>query len=70
MLERLFGALFCLDKERELIGGHPQKAAGNFAVKEAISKVFGTGVRGFGLKDIEVLRDPRGKPYVILYERL
>lgn len=55
------------DKERELIGGHPQKAAGNFAVKEAVSKVFGTGVRGFGLKDIEVLRDQRGKPYVNLY---
>lgn len=38
--------------------------AGNFAVKESVSKVFGTGVRGFGLKDIEVLRDEMGKPYV------
>lgn len=41
--------------------------AGNFVVKESVSKVFGTGVRGFGLKDIEVLRDDLGKPYVVLY---
>lgn len=41
--------------------------AGNFAVKESVSKVFGTGVRGFALKDIEVLRDEMGKPFVILH---
>ena len=36
--------------------------AGNFAAKEAISKALGTGIRGFSLKDIEVLRDELGKP--------
>ncbi len=41
--------------------------AGNFAVKEAVSKCFGTGVRGFSLRDIEVLRDELGAPYVSLY---
>lgn len=41
--------------------------AGNFAVKESVSKVFGTGIVGFGLKDIEVLRDDLGKPYVVLH---
>ena len=40
--------------------------AGNFAAKEAISKAIGTGFRGFGLKDIEVLRDDLGKPVVNL----
>ena len=40
--------------------------AGNFAAKEAISKALGTGFRGFGLKDIEVLRDELGKPVVNL----
>lgn len=55
------------EKERELIGKNYTKAAGNFAVKEAVSKVFGTGVRGFELVDIEVLRDELGKPYVNLY---
>lgn len=38
-----------------------------FAVKEAVSKVFGTGFRGFGLLDIEVLRDELGKPWVRLH---
>lgn len=44
--------------------------AGNFAAKEAISKCFGTGVRGFSLKDIEVLRDELGKPIVNLNNEL
>ena len=57
------------EKERELIGKDYTKAAGNFAVKEAVSKVFGTGVRGFELVDIEVLRDEFGKPYVNLYHK-
>lgn len=41
--------------------------AGNFACKEAVSKVFGTGFTSFTLKDIEILRDEAGKPYVNLY---
>lgn len=45
---------------------NPEIIAGNFTVKEAVSKVFGTGVRGFSLIDIEVLRDIQGKPYVNL----
>lgn len=40
--------------------------AGRFAAKEAVSKAFGTGIRGFSLTDIEVLNDTLGKPYVIL----
>ena len=38
--------------------------AGNFAAKEAVSKAVGTGFRQFGLKDIEVLRDELGKPFI------
>lgn len=41
--------------------------AGTFAVKEAVSKVFGTGFRTFLPQDVEVLRDEFGKPYVRLY---
>lgn len=55
------------EKERELIKDNYTKAAGNFAAKEAISKVFGTGFRGFRLTDIEILRDELGKPYANLY---
>ena len=38
-------------------------AAADFAAKEAFSKALGTGLRGFGLRDISVLRDDLGKPY-------
>lgn len=58
---------FFTEKERELIGTKWQRAASNFAVKESVSKCFGTGFRGFGLADIEVLRDELGKPYINLY---
>ena len=38
--------------------------AGNFAAKEAFAKAAGTGIRGFSLIDVEILRDGLGKPYV------
>lgn len=41
--------------------------AGNFAAKEAFSKSLGTGIRDFELKEIEVLRDRSGRPYINLY---
>ena len=40
--------------------------AGNFAAKEAISKAIGTGIRGFSLLDIQILRDELGKPIAYL----
>lgn len=47
-----------------------ESIAGNFAAKEAISKAIGTGIRGFKLKDIEILRDELGKPIVNTYNNL
>jgi len=41
--------------------------AGNFAAKEAITKVLGTGLRGFRWTDMEISRDDLGKPSVTLY---
>ena len=55
-------------KELEMSGGRFVMLADNFAVKEALSKALGTGIRNFVFKDIEVLRDEFGKPYVNLYE--
>ena len=55
------------EEERRQAGGKVSRLAGDFAVKEAVSKVFGTGFRGFGLLDIEVLRDELGKPWVRLH---
>jgi len=48
----------------------PQTIAGNFTAKEAISKALGSGIRGFELKDIEILRDALGCPYVNVYNNL
>lgn len=54
-------------KEIELFSDDLKKAADNFAVKEAVSKMFGTGFRGIVPAEIEVLRDRMGAPYVNLY---
>ena len=44
-----------------------QVIAGNFALKEALSKALGTGFVGFMLSDVEVLRNELGAPTVRLY---
>ena len=46
---------------------YPEKAAGNFAVKEAVVKVFQTGFIGVEPNEIEVLRRSNGSPYLNLY---
>ena len=44
--------------------------AARFAAKEAVSKAFGTGIgQGVSLKDIEILNDELGKPYVVLHNK-
>ncbi len=55
------------EKERFFINEDPHKAADNFAVKEAVSKVMGTGFAGFHPSEIEVLRHDNGRPYINLY---
>ncbi len=57
------------EKEIEMFNKRNMRSeviAGNFAAKEAISKSLGTGIRGFSLIDIEVLRDEFGKPVAYL----
>jgi holo-[acyl-carrier protein] synthase len=54
------------EQEIQLIHKDFRKAADNFAVKEAVAKMFGTGFRTFTPLEIEVLRDSKGKPYVNL----
>jgi holo-[acyl-carrier protein] synthase len=56
-------------KERQYMEGKKnmaQHAAGMFAAKEAVAKALGTGVRGFSMADIEIVRDEMGKPSVLL----
>ena len=44
-----------------------ESLAVRFAGKEAAVKALGTGMRGIGWKDIEILHEPSGKPQVNLY---
>ena len=55
------------EEERTLILLDAKKAADNFAVKEAVVKMFGTGFREIVPIEIECLRNELGKPYVNLY---
>lgn len=57
------------EQERELIAARPARAAGNFAVKEAVAKALGCGFAGLSPAEIEVLRRPSGLPYVVLHGR-
>ena len=41
--------------------------AARFAAKEAVAKAMGTGIRGFGFRDIEVLTDANGRPSIQLH---
>lgn len=45
-------------------GKRMESLAGCFAAKEAFSKALGTGIRGLGLRDIEVEKDSLGKPHI------
>ena len=51
-------------EELKFVRNDPIKAAGNWAVKEAVGKAFGTGISGFEMNEIEVLREKNGRPYV------
>ena len=44
-----------------------QTAAGLFAAKEAVSKSLGTGILGFSITDIEIIKDEFDKPEILLH---
>ncbi|MCI8496760.1 MAG: holo-ACP synthase [Clostridiales bacterium] len=43
-----------------------QSVAASFAAKEAFGKALGTGIRGFALREVELLRRETGEPYLHL----
>ena len=49
--------------------GRPPNLAARFAAKEAAMKALGTGLRGVGWKDVEVVRAPSGAPSIVLHGR-
>lgn len=55
--------------EIEQFDANKRRAASDFAGKEAVAKVFGTGFIGIGAGEIEILRSESGAPYVKLYGR-
>lgn len=62
-----FRQKYFTENEQKLISARPGRAATNFAAKEAVSKVFGTGFKGIAPAEIEILRDDNGRPYVLLH---
>ncbi len=49
--------------------GRAPNLAARFAAKEATMKALGTGIRGVGWKDIEVIRHASGAPAIKLHRR-
>lgn len=62
-----FQKKYFTEQEITLCKTEPKKFADNFAVKEAVSKAFGTGFGKIAPIEIEILRDSLGKPFVNLH---
>lgn len=62
LLDKMFS-----QKELEMLKAKNYRAesvAGNFCAKEAVMKSIGTGLRGFSLKEVQILRDELGAPFL------
>lgn len=57
------------DQEMEDCNGHDQKFAGRFAVKEAVAKALGTGIGPVSWKDIEIISQENGEPFLVLHNK-
>lgn len=64
--ERFLSRVFT-DLEVAYCRGRLREIAVRFAAKEAMMKALGTGVRGVGWREIEILANRRGKPLVYLH---
>lgn len=53
-------------KEFEKKKFNAKSIAASFCAKEAFSKAMGTGFRGFSLKDVQILHNGLGMPYIKL----
>jgi holo-[acyl-carrier protein] synthase len=54
-------------EEQLICKGNNACLAGRFAGKEAVSKVLGTGIGEIHWRDIEILKNADGKPFLILH---
>lgn len=55
------------DGELHFAQGRPDRLATRLAAKEAVLKLLGTGIRGIGLRDVEVVSNAEGEPTVVLH---
>ncbi len=55
------------EPELRICRREPERLASHFAAKEAVMKALGTGARGIGWREIEILAESSGKPLVNLY---
>ena len=73
--ERFQAKILSHDERKELVmkltdSSKIRYLSNNFAGKEALSKVLGLGIsEGISLKEIEILRNSKGKPYINLLGR-
>ena len=57
------------DSELAYCAGRLPQLTARFAAKEAMAKALGTGIRGFGWRDIEVVSSADGRPTILLHGR-
>jgi holo-[acyl-carrier protein] synthase len=55
------------DQELGFADGRADRLATRLAAKEAVLKALGTGIRGIGLHEVEVISLPEGVPTVVLH---
>jgi len=61
-LPRYFGARELVYFEQRKLA--PATVAVGFCAKEAFAKALGTGIRGFALREVELLREEGGRPFL------
>lgn len=65
--KKFLNKVYTLKEQKYIKNRSAQTAAGLWAAKEAVSKVFGTGFTEFGPRDIEVLHTDSGQPEIVLH---
>ncbi len=55
------------EQEMAYCDGNLERLAGRFAIKEAVGKALGTGIGDIRWKDVEIVCDERGRPFLKLH---
>ncbi len=64
--ERFLARVFTV-AERQSCNDKLESLAARFAAKEAVAKALGSGLDGFGFRDIEITRAENGAPGLVLH---